>query len=194
MINKNLYSIDKENIKYCIITIIHEELSVFNQIYKLFSNNYEHIVTETDKMILEIDSEIYELNDIKCKDFFEFSYSEYGFSPNMFPKKIREKKNNKKFDNKIYLSFIEPSYDEKKSQYTCDFTPIYVNYQNFKKDSSYYNIIYQNIFTKNIDLSIVKVKYDGELTSKYIVAYNTKYLDKEKIFTILKKIFIGKKE
>ena len=169
------------------MTIVQNELSYYEKFSKLFSSNFEHKITNTDTIILEIDSELYELNNIidTENNLIEFKYYSYGYYSNIFPKSISNN-NNLKF----YLKFIEPTYEQIKTQYyILDFTNIFIKYGNFIKDASNYNITYKNIFTNNIDFAIMKVKYNGEITSKYIIAYNSEYINKEIIFIILKKIF-----
>lgn len=179
---------DSENIKYCIMTIIQNEISLFEYFLKSFTENYEHKIVSNDTIILEFDGELYELNSININNnFINIIYENNGYLYDIFPKMII---GNKMLIPDINLIFIEPIYDKKIKCLISNSTDIYKKFGNFTKDISYYNVSYKNANTNKINLSFMKVKYNGEKTSKYIIAYDYKFLDKEKIFMILKKIFL----
>lgn len=89
------------------------------------------------------------------------------------------------------MSFLEPELDNTNSQYKITgLSKIFSKYQKFQMDSSYYNFKYKNIYNDTIVLVLCKVKYSGEITSKYILAYDSEILESSDIIKIISNIFV----
>ena len=62
------YKVDLENIKYCTMTIIHNNPSIFENLFKLLTKDYERNISSSDSIVLEIGGELFDLNNSNCLD------------------------------------------------------------------------------------------------------------------------------
>ena len=170
-----------------------------------FLEDYHRLKNEihkSDTIILELESGLFEINKnneecvknneecVKNNEEIEYKYYSYGYLPEIFPKSISKNKN-----FKFYLNYIEPEFIESFKNYklvglskiftACDL----LKKNSLKIDSSCNNFIYKNIFTDNVCLSLCKIKYQGELTSKYIIAFDSEILNSDDIIDIFSNIF-----
>jgi hypothetical protein len=193
-INKKV-KINYKNIEYCEMTVINSEQSLLEGFFSFFSN-YEHGINDTDSVILAFASdknqELYEVKksnptDI-CKLNIDYKYYSYGCCPEM-PKSIL-------FD-KYYLSYIEPKQNDKNKKYELKTLSklfnSYTKQKNIKLFASKYNSTYFNIHCDTILFGICKIQYDGQNSSRFVIAYDKTLLDKDMIKTMIKDIFIDKK-
>ncbi len=189
--SENKLNIDLDNIKYCTMTIIHNNPSIFENLFKLWTSDYEHNISSSDSIVLEIGGELFDLNNSNClnetkslENNIKCDYYSFGIQP-FLPKSIKIK-NLQSF----YLSLIESEYNDEKKHYYCKYlNQLFQNYSTNKNwiDSSIYNCVYYNIHSLNIVFGISKVKYVGEKTSRYIIAYDN-LIPKEIVIVVIKKI------
>ena len=186
--NEIKYNVNVDNIKYCTITVIHNQLSMWKKIFKLFDANYEHCISLSDSIVIEIENELFDLDNLNKSECsfvnIECNYYSFGIQP-FFPKSIDDKN-----ISSFYLSLIEPEYNnEKNKYYSKHLNKLFDKYFENKNmiDASLYNCVYYNIHTENIVFGICKIKYTGETTSKYVIAYDNS-ITKQKVIIIIKKI------
>jgi hypothetical protein len=195
--------INCSNTEYCEMTAITKKLSLFDEIFSFFSG-YEHDIGHADNIILEFnsdksnnDSELCEIkkSNINSSELcemensdIEYNYYSYGCCPEI-PKSIL-------FD-RYYLSYVEPNYNSEKGIYelkTLDkLFNSYLKQKSIKLFPSKYNSIYYNIHSDTILFGICKIQYGGKNSSRFVIAYDKTILDKNMIKTIIKDIFIDKK-
>jgi hypothetical protein len=171
------------------MTIINNQYSLLEGIFSLFYEDYEHKITNNDSIILEFNSELYQItktsdisSNINCK------YYSYGINQDIKKTILFEEQ---------YLSNIEPQYDITKKSYKLkSISKLFEKYcklKNIKLYPSIYNTLYYNIYNDFISFGICKIEYIGKETSRFIIGYDKTLLDKSKIITIIKNIFIDVK-
>jgi hypothetical protein len=178
--------IDLTNIKYCIVNIIYNESNdIFTQINRYFNFYGEYKIISTDTILIEQDSEIFELNEknnIKTNIEFE-NYSNNSSFFN-FPKLIK--------NNNFQLICIDPELVDNKyiNNYVVKFFGKYQ--QKINHDESFYCCTYKNINNDKIAFGITKQKYSSNKSSRYIIGFDSTILDFEDIKSIVKEIFVKK--
>jgi hypothetical protein len=191
---KKDYNINLSNIKYFTFVVINNEPSIWETLINSLSSNYEHLISNTDSLVIEFESELIDLAESVDNENIECKFYSYGIQP-FLPKRICSK-DKYILSRPLYLSLIESELDKKHNKYKLSYLiPLFSKYNLENKtwqDESYYNCVYYNIYTENISFGICKFKYSGEKTSKYIIAYDTTILDKTSLIIILKNIFIKK--
>ena len=177
-------TINDENINFCSMTVINSVSSIKKVINFFFTNEYT--ISKNDSIILDFDSELYELSESSMSiNQLEFNYYSFGILPH-FPKSIIYKS-----EDKFFLSYNEPLYNNNKEIYTqnLDIFKKYCNLHHEKIITSRYNAIYHNIYTSKISFGICKL-YESSHSSKLLIAYDKTLIDKNKIITIIKNIFL----
>jgi hypothetical protein len=188
-LTQNKYLYNDNNIAFCSMTVINS-VSTIEKIFSFFINN-EHTISKNDSIILDFDSDIYELIETTetIKDL-KFNYYDFGTFTH-FPKSIVYNLSNYEFKNDFYLSYNEPFFDDDKKIYFQNFNIFkeYCNLHHINIIESRYNCTYHNIHTKELSFCICKL-YECSNSSKLLIAYDKTLIDKTKIITIIKNIFI----
>ena len=181
-VNKENYLIDLTNIKYCNLTIIYNNNNIFTGIERFITWTDEKIVYSSDSIILELDNEIIEINkNNQIGENMEFN----NFSDYIFPSSII-----KKIDNliKYHLECIKPRLVKNISYNTQKLFNNYKNIDKIKFENSYYSSNYKNIFNDKI-VFVIKKTNSNNISSRYIIAYDSEILENNDIKNIITKIF-----
>ena len=99
-------TINDENINFCSMTVINSVSSIKKVINFFFTNEYT--ISKNDSIILDFDSELYELSESSMSiNQLEFNYYSFGILQH-FPKSIIYKS-----EDKFFLSCNKPLYNKK---------------------------------------------------------------------------------
>lgn len=166
-------------IKYAEITIIRnlEQETIFRAMSRYIG--YENITNDNDTIIIIFDDDtICDTKDEYIDKKYKFSilYHDYNF-PIYF-----------ELNKEITLFYRRPSEENNKKK--LNFKPIfrpYYKYNNVIIEASEYNLIYEDIFKKEI-LAIVRIKSNEE-KPRFLLAYDDKLLDRTSIIYLIDCIF-----
>ena len=254
------YKINYSTLKYCSIIVFQNNISYYDEFFKIFNSEHEHTVTTSDTIILDFesidtntdvdtntgvntDTNISILRQDKDKDLLRqnknllcqdkdkdllrqdkdkqnnytiensnicelnletqlsvelnYNYYSYGHCSTKFPKNIKSI-HMTNITKIIYLSYIEPYVSNgilNEKYISSIFHQKKINIENNFKlaTTSYYACSYVNIFNDTIAFGICKIKYSGDKISKYVIAYDSELLDKNKIMDIVRTIFLKSK-
>ena len=188
-LTQNKYLYNDNNIGFCSMTVINS-VSTIEKVFSFFIHS-EHTISKNDSIILDFDSDIYELTETSDpnKDL-KFNYYDFGKFTH-FPKSIVYNLSNYKSKDDFYLSYNEPFFDDDKQIYFQNFNIFkeYCNLHHVNIIESQYNCTYHNIHTTELSFCICKL-YECFHSSKLLIAYDKTLIDKTKIITIIKNIFI----
>ncbi len=172
----------ENNIKYCIVTIIYNEIinyelnDFYNYFKRLINYENEHSILPSDTVIFEYDDKIEDLNFNQNISNINLENNDiYSFMPSMITinNKINLIKNTPIFENNVY----------KDKNIGKLLNPISLK-KGYKLDSSKYCSSYK--LCNDTIFGICKIKYNAINTAKYIIGFDHKLLDYENV----KNIFI----